>query len=213
MGMFGNVASVKGAVDSNYFSPGTYICRVEKVKGYKGRKGEGVAVEMTVVHVVTDDKTSGKRPHMVGEAVSRIFPNYGGTVDYFLPELKAFVACAFGCGMSDFDADAGTIEAVEIAKFFDEVVSTSQPLAGTVVEVFVKQNDYTNKSGEHKSRTDVKFKRRIPFAAILKNEVSLGGILTEQEKARFWKPGDIEALSAKEAAEAAEIARQQKSAA
>lgn len=211
--MFGNVASVKGAVDSNYFAPGAYLCRVERVKQYKGRLGEGVVAEMTVVHVLSDDQASGKRPHKVGESVSRVFPNYGSTIDYFLPELKAFVAAAFGSNVEDFNAEAGTAEAAEIAKFFDEVVSPSQPLAGQVVEVFVKDNEYTNKKGEHKKRTDIKFKRRIPFAAILKNTTADGGVLTDQEKARFWKPGEIEALAAKEAALAAQIAAMQRQAA
>lgn len=189
MGIFDRMGGTKPKQDGNYIQPGNYACRIDRVKLDKNRSGgEFVAVEMTVLHVIGTEE--GRQSHKVGESISRLFCDYGPGKDYFLKELKAFLLAAYGAQPDDLDDDA---EAVKVCT--DTCDLKLQPLAGTIVEVSAKNR--VGKTG--KDFTNVVFKRRISPIAVLNDIIAEGGVLTKDEKAKFFKAGVLEALATEEA--------------
>lgn len=188
MGMFTGVQNAKGKRDGNYVKPGNYICRITRVKADKNRKGdEFVAVEMDCLHVAATEQ--GLPGHIVGEAVSHLLMKKS---DYFLDEFRSFAAAAVGCGIDEIDEQA----CVDICD------PELQPLAGSIVEIQAKNR--ITKQG--KDFTNVTYKRRISAAAIKAKDAAMGGLLTDQEIARFFPKGSLEKQIALEAAEVAQAA-------
>jgi len=188
MGLFDKIGEAKAKQDGDYMEAGNYLMRIDRVKQDQNRqKQDLVAVEMTVLKVLGTEE--GKKAHKPGESVTRIFPDYGKSKDYFLPEVKAFICAATGC--DETEVNGAAVEAIVDPK--------TQPLAGTIVEVHNKTK--LTQQGEPRVRTS--FKRSVSFTAILKKVPAEGGLLDENEIKRFWKPGELESLASSETAPAA----------
>lgn len=200
MGLFSGVGSAKAKTDANYLNPGNYIVRINQVKQTQNKdKCDIVVAEMTVLHAIS--KEDGHPGHSAGEDISKVFSKTGPTAGYFLPELKAFAAACIGCPATDFDAPAGSEAEKEVEKFFEEMVSKEQPLAGTIVEI--KNRDHITKKGEH--RTLCTFKRRVRPSAILAKDAAAGGLLDDKAIARFFAKGELDRLIALEKSEDANM--------
>jgi hypothetical protein len=147
VGMFRGVEGARQLVRANYVRAGLYWCRIDKCKTDISRKRETfAAIEMTVVKVIDGDNGKG---HRVGESVSRLIMM---TSDYFLPEVKAFVAGSVG------------MQPEQITEHnCNEVFGPTQPLTGTVVEV--QASLITTK--KNTPFTTVTFKREVPAAELL----------------------------------------------
>lgn len=212
MGTFDGIGKAQAKRDGNYIQPGNYICRIDRVKTDKNRSdGVFVAAEMTVVHVISEEP--GSKAHVVGESMSRLFCDYGPGKDYFLPEVKAFFQVAMGCTADEIDTDSADhlAPSKEAHKRQDGTVrpaNATSPINGTIVEIHAKTK-YGKSTPQHptgKPRTDVVFKRKIRATAIKNNDIANGGMLTEQEKIRFFQPGVLEAAIKLEQAEDAAVA-------
>src|SRR5689334_874860 len=100
MGMFSGIGAARPTQDGNYVNPGNYVCRINRVKKGNNRAGgEFIVAEMTVLHVISTDPPFPA--HTVGEDVSQMFCKYGGGIDFFLKDMKAFAACAFSCDVAE----------------------------------------------------------------------------------------------------------------
>jgi len=163
-GLFSGIKEAKVNVSSEYIRPGRYLMRIDATKYLQTRKsGDGVAAEMTVVHVFDNDTGRG---HSAGAEVSQLFLKKS---EYFFSDVKSFV----GAVMEVDPAVIGTEEATQV---FDG----SNPLAGMVVEVSARQIT-TQKNSVF---TKVSFIRHVPPAEVLTQ-------IGEEACERFFPQGGI----------------------
>jgi len=121
VGIFDGVAEASPTRLSNYFKPGHYLWRIERVKEAVTRKGIPYFVaECVCAHVFDDADGKG---HRVREEASWLIT---ADKDAFKGNLKSFLMGASGC----------TEQQISESKPEDlaEVVGDSQPLAGVIVE-------------------------------------------------------------------------------
>lgn len=169
--MFSKIGEVRPKIQANYFKPGHYLVRLDKVLGKKNRKGEDqFVIEMTIVHVYNDMDGKG---HKVGEECANVI-NFKH--DMALPNVKRFLMACLQRPEQDITPQV-----------CDRVVSDKQPLAGLIVEVQAI-NTVTKKGQDF---TDVGYKRPVP-ASVLMNE------LTDEEISRFFPDGQLEKMLEKE---------------
>jgi hypothetical protein len=157
--------------DYNNLKPGTYWLKINGVKEEETRQGGyQIKAELSVVHVIDDVGGTG---HREGEETSDLFCMHGKGKDMFLPNLKAFMACALA-------APAPEIDQSDI----DAMLSDDQPFNGFVLE-------YTGRAATSRAGNDITrktYKRKIEPAELL-------GTLSEETLGRFWSPAELEALA------------------
>jgi len=161
--IFSGIKNAKALVKAEYIRPGHYWMRINACKIGQTRKGiTFAAVEMTITRVLDNQNGVG---HSLGEDVTFYVDR---SSDYFLPEIKTFVANVMGLRKDDVEERHAMM-----------VFGPDQPLTGTTVEVQARFTT-TQKGGTFTNRN---FKREVPASEILQ-------ALTPQEQERFY-PGNI----------------------
>lgn len=165
------VSGISGArvtEGGNYHRVGHYLHRIQAVKPGMTRKHRPfLAFEMITLHVYDNANGQG---HTVGENVTYMLMRDN---DAFLPNLKKILA---------------TLAKVESHQITDQAATqmlASNLLHGMIVEIFAR--GVTTKAG--KPFTEVGFRREVYAQDLL-------GILTPEEKAKFYPNGELEAAVA-----------------
>jgi hypothetical protein len=170
--MFSKIGEVRPKIQANYFKPGHYLVRIDRVLGKKNRKDEDqFIVEMTVIHVYNDMEGKG---HKVGEECANVI-NFKH--DMALPNVKRFCMAVLQRPEADITPTV-----------CERIVSDKQPLAGVIVEVQAI-NTVTKKGNDF---TDVGYKRPVPAKHLIEQ-------LTEDEVSMFFPDGLLEKMLEREA--------------
>lgn len=181
---FAGIAQARAQTEKNYEECGGYVERIDSVTwivGYNDGLNK-VIIKKTVLGVTVPNAQG--RTHSVGEQISHVIVE-NLKYDYFLPEVKAFIANVVGCPQ----------EAVDDVMCQEIFNPAANPLGGLVVEVM----NNPKMSGSGKLLAIKNYKRRIRSAEIQQ-------ILAPEVVARFF-PGDTLArMAAGEAQEAAQQA-------
>lgn len=158
--MFSGIRDARSASDVNYARAGTYLCRIDRCKtGVTRKRIEFTAIEMTIIHVYDDAEGKG---HRLGETVTAY---YGSDNDYFLSEIKGFIAALLDANEDEIDEDDCF-----------EMVSDEQPFAG--MTIVMKNRDKRSQTPPHGVYTLVRYEN-FPADRV-------GEVLTEDEIARFF---------------------------
>jgi len=154
MGLFTGIENAKPSFDAKYIMPGHYLCRIDRIKADRTRKGDDfLAVEMTVLHTFDDgdvnEKAGGRAAwHRPGESVSQLFL---AKHDTFKGNVKAMVANLTGCHESEVtEADC------------QRICSEEQVLSGMIAEI--KARTIITKAGQE--FTKVSYVREFPAAEL-----------------------------------------------
>lgn len=126
MGMFKGIENAKASFDAKYVGEGHYLCRIDRIKADQTRtKDDFLAVEMTVLHTFPDGDGASDKWHRPGEAVSHLMM---AKHDSFMGNVKAMVSSILGVHESEVTENDCEL-----------LSSTSQPLAGSVIELKGRQ--------------------------------------------------------------------------
>lgn len=169
--------------------PGDYFELVKLVKLQPKRNfGYGLVIETAIL--VALDQVNGVGGNGLGhregeEPITNWIASYGEAADYFLPNVKAFIAGAFGLTkeqLEQLDADD-----------CDAIVGPDQPMAGLVVETHSELRPGGAKSkNPGKMFCRIGYKRRVAFA-------ELASRISPAVQARFFPGNALADAVAKEA--------------
>lgn len=172
-GIFSNIGKAKAMLDANYIRPGKYWMLINKCKVDSDRKGVAfIANEFTVIRALDNDNGQG---HRLREDVCQLVKQ---TNDYFLSEVKSFVAGVMGIQAEDVGEDDALL-------VYDP---EKQPLVGYVVEVHAR--NITLKDS-NKDFTRVTYKREVKPQELLEG-------LDPEIISRYFPNGVLERLIAEQ---------------
>jgi len=161
-GIFKGLGKAKASQSANYLRPGNLILRLDKFKADKGRKGELLAIEMTVLKVL-GGSVPGKDPHTVYEAVTHLLPNFGNGKDMFLPNLKGFLENILDVSEAELQDDEALEQMCLAISNEDPAAGAVQPLRGSILHL--QATDITTRAGHPFTRVD--YQREIPATEAL----------------------------------------------
>ena len=161
-GIFKGLGKAKASQSANYVRPGNLILRLDKFKVDKARKGEILAIEMTVLKVLGGG-VPGKDPHTVYEAVTHLLPNFGNGQDMFLPNLKGFLENILDVPENELQDDEGLEQMCLQISNEDPANGPVQPMRGILIHL--QATDITTKAGRPFTRID--YQREVPAAEAL----------------------------------------------
>ena len=148
-GVFSGVGQAKAGFNAAYCGVGVYQAQIVRALLKENRSFEQLAlVEMRICIVLDDGQGQG---HRVSDDVTWCIKRKN---DYFLSEIRAFVAGSIGAPFDSVDEDT-----------CNRVFSDENPLAGCFVEW--KGTNITTKANT--LFTKIKFVRNVPAAEIKQN--------------------------------------------
>jgi|TARA_Y100000296_G_scaffold86150_1_gene124864 hypothetical protein len=175
MGLFDGIKQAQATKSSSYIQPGQYLARIDKVKASESRnKIPNFIIEMTALHhIAAQDGSNG-----VGNKMTHIISRK--QEDYFLPNIKGFLACAVNVHEDEITEEVCI-----------EACGEDQPLEGRVVEVHA-QTIITQQT--ESAFTKVSYMKSFSYSEV-------ASLLTEAEIKRFYPDNLLDRLIKEESEE------------
>ena len=183
--LFDRIKGAKASADSNYFTPGEYLVRIDRVLEKRNRKENDIfIVECTIAHVFTatgsvvvepapgEENLAPKKP---GEQVGWVVNFSGKGADSAPGNVKAFI-------LNVTDSEEAETNEDDLRKCYEQIVGPEQRLAGQFCRVSAVQRPSRVEPGKPQTFwTKVSWKSIVDADYVAKNT-------TQDEKNRLGIP-------------------------